>query len=121
MRIRDTDSLTRNTITPCEYIRARDVLLNEKAKVFDVYEKSCLWSALSRLTISSEKKSEKKDENRRYMRREFGYSTFKRSFQLPDTVNQEQIKASHDAGILNIQLPKKQEVVQKAPKTIEVK
>jgi HSP20 family protein len=73
------------------------------------------------LTISSEQKSDKKDENRRYMRREFSYSTFKRSFQLPDTIDQDHIKASHDAGILNIQLPKKEEVVQKAPKQIEIK
>ena len=73
------------------------------------------------LTISSEQKSDKKDENRRYMRKEFSYSTFKRSFQIPETIDQDNIKASHDAGILNIQLPKKEEVVQKAPKQIEIK
>ena len=76
------------------------------------------------LTISSELQEDKKgekNENRRYMRREFSFHTFKRSFQLPDTVDQENIKASHDAGILNIVLPRKEEVVQKAPKQIEIK
>lgn len=75
------------------------------------------------LTISSEKKeTDEADESNksRYMCREFGYSTFKRSFQLPDSIDQENIKASHDAGILSIQLPKKEEVVQKAPKQIEI-
>jgi len=75
------------------------------------------------LTISSEQKENSEaDEsnNPRYMRREFSYSTFKRSFQLPDSIDQENIKASHDAGILSIQLPKKEEVVQKAAKQIEI-
>jgi len=72
------------------------------------------------LTISSEQKNEKEEKNRRYMRREFSYNSFKRSFQLPETVDQEHINASHDAGILTIQLPKRKEVVQKASKQIEI-
>ena len=75
------------------------------------------------LTISSEQKENdeaEKASNPRYMRREFSYSTFKRSFQLPDSIDQENIKASHEAGILSIQLPKKEEVVQKAAKQIEI-
>ncbi len=73
------------------------------------------------LTITSEHKEASDENNRKYMRREFNYNTFKRSFQLPDTVDQNQIKARHDAGILTVQLPKKEEVVQKAPKQIEIK
>ena len=76
------------------------------------------------LTISSdrkENKENKEDKKHNYMRREFSYNTFKRSFQLPETIDQENIKASHDAGILTIQLPKKEEVVQKAAKQIEIK
>jgi HSP20 family protein len=73
------------------------------------------------LTISSDNKENKEDKKHNYMRREFSYSTFKRSFQLPETIDQESIKASHDAGILTIQLPKKEEVVQKAAKQIEIK
>jgi HSP20 family protein len=73
------------------------------------------------LTISSESREEKEEKKRQYMRREFNYSAFKRSFELPETVNAEKIQAKHDAGILSIELPKKEEVVTKAPKQIEIK
>lgn len=73
------------------------------------------------LTVSREHKEDKEVKERKYMRREFSYSNFKRSFQLPDTIDMDSIKASHDSGILTIQLPKKEEVVQKAPKQIEIK
>ena len=73
------------------------------------------------INISSEQKEKNEEKNRRYMRREFQTSTFKRSFQLPETVEADHIKASHDAGILTIELPKKDEEVQKAPKQIEIK
>jgi HSP20 family protein len=73
------------------------------------------------LTVSSEQKDSKENKNHRYMRREFSYSSFSRSFQLPESVDVEKIRASHDTGILTIELPKKEEMVQKAPKQIEVK
>jgi len=73
------------------------------------------------LTISSEEKENKEDKNRSYTRREFSYNSFKRSFRLPETIDQDQIQAGHEAGVLSITLPKKEEVVQKAPKQIEVK
>ena len=72
------------------------------------------------LTVSSEQKEEKNEDRKNYMRREFSYSSFKRSFQLPETVDTDRIKAGHDAGILSIHLPKKQEVLEKAPKQIEI-
>ena len=72
------------------------------------------------LTVSSENKEKRDDKGQNYMRREFSYSTFKRSFQLPESVDIDNIKASHDAGILSIQLPKKEEMVEKAPKQIEI-
>ena len=73
------------------------------------------------LTISSENKDHNEEKSRNYMRREFGYNTFNRSFKLPETIDLENIKASHEAGVLTIELPKKKEVVQKAPKQIEIK
>ena len=73
------------------------------------------------LTISSVEKEKKEDNKRNYTRREFSYRSFKRSFQLPETIDQDQIRASHEAGLLSLTLPKKDEVVQKAPKQIEVK
>ena len=73
------------------------------------------------LTISSEHKENKKEEKQNYLRREFNYKTFKRSFELPETIDQEKINATHEAGVLTLSLPKIEEVVQKAPKQIEIK
>lgn len=72
------------------------------------------------LTISSEIKDEKEDKNEKYMRREFRYSSFKRSFTLPETVDSEKIKATHRDGILNISVPKRPEAVEKGPKQISI-
>jgi len=73
------------------------------------------------LTISSEKEeqNESKEEGK-YMRREFSYSSFKRSFSLPASANVEHIKANHKDGILNITIPKKEEAKQKPPKQIAI-
>lgn len=73
------------------------------------------------LTISSEQKEHKEEKNNRYMRREFSYNNFRRSFQIPESVELEKIKAGHEAGILSIELPKKEEMVEKAPRQIEIR
>ena len=73
------------------------------------------------LTISSEHKEENEENKPNYMRREFNFRSFSRSFQLPESVDQEHIRASHEDGILRIELPKKEEEVQKAPKQIKIK
>jgi len=73
------------------------------------------------LTISTEQKENKDEQKQNFLRREFNYLSFKRSFQLPETIDQEQIKASCDAGILTLSLPKMEEEIQKAPRQIEVK
>lgn len=72
------------------------------------------------LTISTEMKESKKDQQPNFLRREFNFQSFNRSFQLPETVDQEKIQASHEAGILKVTLPKQEEMVQKATKQIEV-
>ena len=72
------------------------------------------------LNIFSVEKETKEDKMPNYTRREFNFSSFKRSFQLPETIDQDQIKASHKEGVLSITLVKKEEEVQKAPKQIEV-
>ncbi len=72
------------------------------------------------LTISSEKevKDEQKDE--KFMRCEFNYSKFSRSFALPESANAEKIKANHKDGILQVRIPKKEEAKQKPPKQIDI-
>ncbi len=73
------------------------------------------------LTISSEKehKDEQKEEGK-YMRREFSYSSFSRSFSLPDAVDAENIKAKHKDGILLVVIPKREEARRKSPKQIAI-
>jgi HSP20 family protein len=58
------------------------------------------------LTISAEKKTEKEEKEDNYLRREFGYTSFSRSFTLPEEVDAEKISAKHKNGVLNIQIPK---------------
>jgi HSP20 family protein len=62
------------------------------------------------LTISAEKKAESNKENERMVRREYTYRSFARTFTLDDSISADNIKAKYDNGILNIELPKKEEV-----------
>lgn len=73
------------------------------------------------LTVSSVEKEKKEEKMVNYTRREFNFSSFKRSFQLPESIDQDKIQASHKDGVLTITLAKKEEEVQKAPKQIVVK
>ena len=72
------------------------------------------------LSISAEIKEEQENFGEEYTRREFGYSSFKRTFTLPETVNDNKINASYNEGILNVHLPKKEEAKQKPPVTIKI-
>lgn len=61
------------------------------------------------LTISSETKNEATSEGDGYKKKEFNYSSFCRSFYIPENVNREKIEASYKDGILTISLPKMEE------------
>jgi HSP20 family protein len=64
------------------------------------------------LTISSEQKSEKEEkEEGKFTRKEYSYSSFSRSFTIPDTVETDQIDAKYENGELKITLPKKEKAV----------
>ena len=72
------------------------------------------------LSISVEIKSEKEEIETPYTRREFVTNSFKRSFTLPETADEEGIKAKYSEGILFVEIPKKEEAKPKAPRTIEI-
>lgn len=72
------------------------------------------------LEISSEKEVKEESDDDTIMRREFRYSSFKRSFTLPDTANTDKIKASYKDGILSISIPKKEEAKAKPIKQISI-
>lgn len=72
------------------------------------------------LTISAKKEVSKEVNEEKFTRKEFGYSSFSRSFQLPEGVESNAIEASYENGILIIALPKKEEAKELAPRAIEV-
>ena len=70
------------------------------------------------LTISTESKTEENVEKDNYTRREFAYSSFKRAFTLPETIDEDNIKANYNNGILKFTLPKKAEALPKPKRMI---
>lgn len=66
-----------------------------------------------RLTISGERKFEKKEDNKTFHRVESHYGSFTRSFQLPDDVQDDSINANYKDGILNISIDKSEEKMKK--------
>ncbi|MAY83040.1 MAG: heat-shock protein Hsp20 [Flavobacteriales bacterium] len=72
------------------------------------------------LSISSENKFEKNENEEKYTRREFSYSSFRRTFTLPDSVDAEGISASYNEGVLNIDIPKMKEEKKANSKLINI-
>jgi|SRR5690606_8330284 HSP20 family protein len=72
------------------------------------------------LTISAETKSNEEVSEDNYTRREFAFSSFKRSFTLPETVNDGSIDASYKDGVLKLTLPKKEEALPKPKRLIDI-
>ena len=70
------------------------------------------------LTISGERKFEKKDDSDNFHRVERGYGSFTRSFTLPPTVSSENATAEFENGILHLTLAKREEA---KPRRIEIK
>ncbi len=71
------------------------------------------------LTISTQKEQKTEETTEKYTRKEFSFSSFRRAFTLPNTVDGEKIGASYTDGVLNITLPKKEEA-KKTPRLIEI-
>lgn len=66
-----------------------------------------------RLSISGERKFENEENNKNYHRVESGFGSFSRSFQLPDTIDEDSIFAKYEDGVLNITIAKSEEKVKK--------
>lgn len=69
------------------------------------------------LTISGKTESEQEEKKKNYTRKEFSSRSFSRSFTLPENVNDEDVNAKYDNGILKLTLTKK---VKEAPKKKEI-
>ncbi len=72
------------------------------------------------LTISSQIESNSNEEDSSFTRKEFGYSSFIRSFNIPDTVSTDKISANYKEGILTVSLPKKEEALPQPKKLISI-
>ncbi len=72
------------------------------------------------LSISSERKEDRETNEENYTCKEFGYSSFKRTFKLPETIESDKINAKYIDGILAIHLPKREEAKEKPAKRINV-
>lgn len=71
------------------------------------------------LTIQSEKRESKEEKEENFTRREFNFTSFRRSFRLPEVADAENIKASYTDGVLKVEVPKK-EVKKPGVKTITI-
>ncbi len=75
------------------------------------YRKGALW-------ISGERKEEKEEKGETYHRIERSYGEFRRVLPLPAEVVEDKIEAKFSEGVLNITVPKTEEI---KPRQIEVK
>lgn len=58
------------------------------------------------LSISAEHKTEKKEESENFLRKEFNYGSFNRSFNFNEPIDEAGISARYENGILKLELPK---------------
>ena len=58
------------------------------------------------LTVSGERKEEKKDEKEKEYYSEVFYGSFLRTFQLPQAVDAEKVNAKYENGVLKVDLAK---------------
>jgi HSP20 family protein len=72
------------------------------------------------ISISTEVNEETEQKEENFTRKEFGYSSFKRTFTLPESVDDTKIDAIYKDGILSIKLPKKEEAKKRPARTIKI-
>jgi HSP20 family protein len=71
------------------------------------------------LSLKGEKKAERDEKRDTYHLLERSYGSFERSFQLPDSADEAEIKAEFNKGVLRVVVPKRSEAV-KAEKKIPI-
>ncbi|MGY6742933.1 MAG: Hsp20/alpha crystallin family protein [Cecembia sp.] len=59
-------------------------------------------------------------EKENYRKKEFSYSSIRRSFTLPENILEDKIDAKYDNGILKVQIPKNNKADNKSKKAITV-
>ena len=72
------------------------------------------------LTISAEHQTEQNEHDKKYNKREYSYTSFVRSFTLPDSADDASIEAEYTDGVLKINVAKKEEA-RTASRQIQIK
>lgn len=72
------------------------------------------------LTVSSECEMEKEEKEDDYTRKEFSYTSFTRSFWLPEHPDEKKIEANYKEGVLHLTIPKLNITEKEPVKTIKV-
>ena len=67
------------------------------------------------LTVSGEREDRAEESEKNYTRKEYSFSSFKRSFTIPENAT-ETVTANYKDGVLNITIPKKEIVVSQTKK-----
>jgi HSP20 family protein len=110
-----------STLPACNIIEEHDHFIIEVAAPGLKREDFKVSMVNNQLLVSCEKKSEMERSNKDYSRHEFSYETFQRAFSLPEgQIKGDNISAKYDNGILYITLPKREEVVSKPAKEIQI-
>lgn len=75
------------------------------------------------LMISSEKEEKKEEVSKKenFIRKEFNYQSFSRTFNLPDTIDENKIEANYKDGILHVVIDKKEGTQKRTLKSIPIK
>ena len=73
------------------------------------------------LTISLASMAEEKDENKKFIRREYRLLAFEKSFDLPESVDRNAISATYENGVLFVKLPKLNQEESDISRNIEIK
>lgn len=73
------------------------------------------------LTVTAQKEENKEQNDEQYTRQEYNYSSFSRSFTLPEEVEQGKIEATYDGGVLKLSLPKTEKALGNSNTAIPVK
>jgi len=98
------DAFHLELVAPCKEKKDFDVVLEEDT-----------------LTISTTSENEIVEDDTQFTRREFDYTSFTRSFRIPETINTKSIKANYKNGLLSIVLPKRKEAIPEPKKQIEIR
>ena len=108
------------------YVPSVNITENEKSYLIEVFapgfDKRDFTLSLQEgvLMVSGEHKTEKSQGKKNYVRKEFNYGSFTRSFNLADSINEDKTDAVYENGILKVELPKNEKTAAQNAREIKI-